>query len=263
MSAVWRRFAQVCLYGDFQFVIDPRDPSFLQRGVFACCREVDDPDAPTVDDTSADLQPDAWLRLLRLAHDDKAAAFRLYAPHCVGTHGNRDRADTMQLSTYLPGHAEVLAAHGRTGSEPSVPETRVIGDHDVPRERIAVCMDAAGDVLRSHGVEVIHGTIRSILRDTTSFLPWAKDDYACVVFNLRTPHDEAGRRHTAEAFRGLIDAALDLDGSFFLTCHRLATRERMLRAHPRLPESRATKRRHGPEGRFVSDGYRQVSMLLG
>ncbi|MBM3845620.1 MAG: FAD-binding oxidoreductase [Verrucomicrobia bacterium] len=264
MNAVWRRFGQGCLYGDFQFVIDPRDPAFLQRGVFACYRPVDDAEPLVVDDASADLQPDAWLRLLGLAHNDKAAAFRLYAQHYVGTHGNGYWSDTMQLSTYLPGYAEFLASHRppETSVASAVPETLVIGEHYVPRQRLAQFMEAAGTVLRAQNVEVIYGTIRSILRDTTSFLPWAKDDFACIVFNLRTRHDDAGRRCTADAFRGLIDAALDLDGSFFLTYHRHATREQLLRAYPRLPDFLAAKRRYDPEERFVSDWYEHVSAVL-
>lgn len=129
MNAVWRRVEQGCLYGDFQFVIDPRDPSFLQRG--------------------------AWLELLKLAHDDKATAFRLYAQHDLGTHGNRYWSDSMQLSTYLPGYAEFLAAQGSTAGAPAIRETLVIGEHYVPRDRIGAYMEAAREVLQLQGVEVI------------------------------------------------------------------------------------------------------------
>ena len=55
---------------------------------------------------------------------------------------------------------------------------------------------------------MIYGTIRAILRDTTTFLPWAKDDFACVIFNIRTPHTEAGLARTAATFRALIDAVI-------------------------------------------------------
>lgn len=265
MNAVWRRFEQGCLYGDFQFVIDPRDPAFLQRGVFACYRPVDDPEPAATDDQAADLQPDAWLRLLRLAHDDKAAAFRLYAQHYLGTHGSHYWSDTMQLSTYLPNYADFVAAQAPSAASavPATPETLVIGEHYVPRDCLGPFMAAAGAVLRARGVEVIYGTIRSILRDTTSFLPWARDDYACIIFNLRTRHDDTGRRSTAEAFRGLIDAALELDGSFFLTYHRHATREQLLRAYPRLPNFLTAKRRYDPEERFVSDWYAHMRSMLG
>ena len=50
--------------------------------------------------------------------------------------------------------------------------------------------------LRDAGVQDIYGTIRSIRRDQTTFLPWAKADYACVIFNLRTPHAARGIAHS-------------------------------------------------------------------
>jgi FAD/FMN-containing dehydrogenase len=292
MNAVYRRLDQGCLYGDFQFVIDPRDPAFLQRGVFACYRPVDelaeDPpstaapplgraggevtDGPTERQTdtpadphaeSSDLDPRAWLELLRLAHDDKARAFSLYAQHYLGTHGKVYWADTMQLATYLPSYADFLAAQPTADGRARERETLVIGEHYVPPARLPDFMRAAREVLLREGVEVVYGTIRSILRDETSFLPWAREDFACVIFNLRTPHSNAGRERTARAFRGLTDAAIALGGSFFLTYHRHATREQVLRAHPRIADFLRAKRRIDPDERFVSDWYRHMVRLVG
>ncbi|MCE2647085.1 MAG: FAD-binding oxidoreductase [Burkholderiaceae bacterium] len=202
--AVLRRVEQGCLYGDFQFVIDPRDPAFLQRGVFACYRPVDADDDVAID-AAADLRPEDWLKLLRLAAVDKAAAFKAYAQHYLGTHGNAYWADTMQLATYLPSYADALSS---------------------------------------------------------SFMPWARDDYACVIFNLRTPHTPQGKQRTADTFRALIDTALALDGSYFLTYHHHATREQVLRAYPQMPDFFAAKRAHDPHAVFVSDWYHHHTRLL-
>ena len=263
MNAVYRRVAQGCLYGDFQFVIDPRDPAFLQRGVFACYRPVDDSTAEP-ETASADLSPDAWLQLLRLAHEDKAKAFKLYAQHYVGTHGNTYWADTMQLSTYLPSYADFLAkdAGQASGQDTTIKATLVIGEHYVPRDQIGVFMQRAGEVLLQHGVEVIYGTIRSILRDDTTVLPWAKDDYACVIFNLRTVHTQEGRQRTAEAFRSLMDTAISLGGSYFLTYHRYATKAQLLQAYPSLPAFMSAKLVIDPTELFVSDWYDHHRDLL-
>ena len=46
MNAVYRRVDDHCLYGDFQFVIDPQDDTFLQRGVFACYKPTSEVEAP-------------------------------------------------------------------------------------------------------------------------------------------------------------------------------------------------------------------------
>jgi hypothetical protein len=257
MNAVFRRAEEGCLYGDFQFVIDTTDEGFLRRGVFACYKPVDE-HAPAAEST-ADLAPDTWLKLLKLAHDDKRQAFRLYAQHYLSTDGNHYWSDTMQLSTYIPSYADFLSA-SRTGDAASggaeTKETLVIGEHYVPRDQLLVFMRRARAILRAFGTEVIYGTIRAIMRDTVSFLPWAKGDFACVIFNLRTPHTADGLRRTADTFRALIDAGNALGGSFFLTYHRYASVAQVEAAYPQFREWLAQKRAHDPEELFTSDWYK-------
>jgi len=253
MNAVHRRVADGCTYGDFQFVIDTRDDAFLRRGVFACYRPAG-PTAPAPDE-AGDLPPDAWLQLLRLAHRDKRAAFQLYSEHYLRTHGRTYWSDTMQLSTYLPSYADFLSAQVEPTAAPGPRETLLIGEHYVPRERLLDWMGRAREILRRFGTEVIYGTIRAILRDEDSFLPWARADFACVVMNLRTPHTESGRARTAETFRALIQAALDLGGSYFLTYHRHATAAQVEAGHPRIRAWLQRKRELDPKELFWSDWY--------
>ena len=253
MNAVFRRVDEGCLYGDFQFVIDANEDNFLRRGVFACYKPV--AAGETEPAPAADLAPDTWLKLLKLAHDDKKTAFKLYAQHYLGTDGNCYWSDTMQLSTYIPSYAEFLESTRAASAEPTAKETLMIGEHYVPRHEIMAFMARARDILRAHGSEVIYGTIRAILRDTISFLPWAKDDYACVIFNIRTPHTEVGLKRTAETFRALIDASRELGGSFFLTYHRYASAAQVEACYPRFREFLAQKKIYDPDELFVSDWY--------
>ncbi|MEO8506390.1 MAG: FAD-binding oxidoreductase [Betaproteobacteria bacterium] len=252
MNAVFRRAEQGCLYGDFQFVIDARDERFLRRGVFACYMP------STVEETApeatADLTPDAWLKLLKLAHDDKASAFRLYAQHYLGTDGNCYWSDTMQLSTYLPSYADFLDG-ARDEAGRSAAETLVIGEHYVPRGELLAFMQKAAEVLRTFGTEVIYGTIRAIMRDTTSFLPWARADFACVIFNLRTPHTDEGLRRTADTFRALIDICIELRGSYFLTYHRHASPTQVERCYPRFRDWLRLKLKYDADELFTSSWY--------
>lgn len=252
MDAVFRRTAEGCTYGDFQFVIDPNDRGFLHRGVFACYQPSDDVKEII---TQSDLTPDHWLELLRLAHEDKTRAFRLYAEHYMSTHGNHYWSDTMQLSTYLPSYAEFLESKRDAAEITNAKESLIIGEHYVPRENLLGFMGAARLILQQHGTEVIYGTIRAIFRDTESFLPWAKQDYACVIFNLRTPHHAEGIENTANTFRALMDAAIERDGSFFLTYHRFARVDQVEVAHPRFREWLRCKKRYDSSELFMSEWY--------
>lgn len=260
MNAVYRRVNDGCVYGDFQYAIDETDPSFLRRGVFACYQPapVDSPD-PAAD---ADLPRTAWVELLKLAHTDKRRAFQLYAQHYLSTHGNLYWSDTMQLATYIPSYSEFVA-EARGPSRPAAGESLMITELYVPPSRLMDFMAAARKTLRDNGTEDIYGTIRAIRRDEESFLPWARDDSACVIFNLRTVHDEAGIAATTRTARQLIDAAADLGGSFYLTYHRWATASQLLRCHPRLPEFIAAKHRYDPSERFSSDWWIWLKNTVG
>lgn len=259
LSAIRRRIADGCVYGDFQFVIDPHDPQFLTRGVMACYLPVS-PDDAAEPAARSELSQESWISLLGLAHVDKAEAFRRYAQHYIGTHGQVYDSDRMQLATYVADYAELIRqALPDIASEP---ESLMIGELYVPHDRLLAFMTHAREVLRSAGVEVIYGTIRAIRRDTTSYLPWAQHDFACVIFNLRTRHTPAGRARTAEAFRGLIDAALAEGGTYFLTYHRYARPDQLLRAHPRLPSFAEHKSAIDPHGRITSDWWRHIRAQL-
>jgi hypothetical protein len=103
---------------------------------------------------------------------------------------------------------------------------------------------------------LIYGTVRLIERDGESFLAWAKDRYACVVFNLHVEHSAAGIGKAQIDFRRLITRAIEQGGNYYLTYHRWATRVQVETCYPQLPEFLRRKRLHDPGETFQSDWYR-------
>ncbi len=252
-NAIYRRIDEGCTFGDFQFAIDHTGEEFLNRGVFSCYKPAD-PDSP-LDENQSDLPKDAWLKLLQLAYEDKREAFKLYAQHYTGTDGQLYWSDTMQLSTYIPTYADFLAEN----AEPEVTETKetlMIGEHYVPHDQVINFMHKAKDILVENGTEVIYGTIRVIQKDETSFLPWAKEDFGCVIFNLKTIHSDQDIERVARTFRLLMDTCLSLNGSFFLTYHHFATPGQVERAYPQIKSFFRLKKQYDPKELFQSEWYR-------
>jgi FAD/FMN-containing dehydrogenase len=132
----------------------------------------------------------------------------------------------------------------------------------VPRESLADFMSAAAEELRRRKEDVVYGTVRLIERDDETVLPWAKQRYACVIFNLHVEHGAAGEARAAESFRALIDLALQRDGNYFLTYHRWARREQVERGYPRFAEFLREKRRVDPRQRFTSEWYRHYGAMF-
>jgi FAD/FMN-containing dehydrogenase len=253
--AVRRRIDAGSIYGDFQFDIDPYSPTFLTKGVFACYEPVK---GESIEHEEHELSADDWERLLHLAHTNKKAAFDQYAMHYVATDGRQYWSDTHQLGVYLPNYHEELDR--KLGS--SCRCTELITELYVPHEHLVDFLHASAQMLTNRNAEVIYGTIRLIRADTETFLPWAKQDQACVIFNLHVQHTPQGLEHAAGSFRSLIDLAIERGGSFFLTYHRFASREQLLAAYPQISDFLKLKDRYDPAGVFESDWSRWLREIV-
>ena len=244
------------LYGDFQFEIDPDSPDFLRRGVFSCYRPVDAA-TPIPADQRA-LTTEDWRSLLHLTHADKGEAFKRYAAHYLATSGQIYWSDAHQLAEYVDDYHRDLDA--RLGA--SSPGTEMITEVYVPRERLVDFMEEAGDDLRRRRADVIYGTVRLIEADRDTFLAWARERWACIIFNVHVTHTPEAKEDAAETFRALVDLAAARGGSYFLTYHRHARAEQVEACHPRFREFLARKRAHDPEQIFASDWYVHHEALL-
>src|SRR5215472_2330488 len=238
------------LYGDFQFAIDRSSDDFLHKGVFSCYRPVD-PATPMPQHVK-ELSDESWRTLLYLAHTDKREAFRQYADYYVSTNGQLYWSDTHQLSFYPENY------HGTIDQKNHAkhPATEMITEINVPREMLNDFLEEVREDFRKNNVELIYGTIRLIEKDEESFLPWAKQSYACTIFNLHTEHTPQGMAHSAEAFRRLIDMAARRNGTYYLTYHRYARREQVVACYPQFPQFLQLKKKYDPKERFQSDWYR-------
>jgi FAD/FMN-containing dehydrogenase len=248
------RIAQKFLYGDFQFSVDEKSPDFLQRGVFSCYQPIDKHE-PIV--AEKELSDDDWLELLRLAYTDRGKAFKRYSDYYLSTNGQTYLSDTNQLSAYLPNYAQKI--RGEIGGQES---SLIITEIYVPRADLPNFLAQAAELLRSNRTIVIYGTVRLIEQDDESFLAWAKEPYACIIFNLLMLHTPAGMEASARSFRGLIDLGIARGGSYYLTYHKFANLEQVMACYPQFKQFLDLKKKYDPSDRFQSDWYRYYRKLF-
>jgi FAD/FMN-containing dehydrogenase len=251
-----QRIAEGFLYGDFQFSTDLEGDA-LRRGVFSCYRPVDD--STLMASSRAALSAENWGQLLYLAHVDRARAFQEYAKYYLTTSGQYYWSDEHQMSTYVDDYHRAQAARLGTYAH----GTEMITEIYVPRDALVRFLADVRSDLQASRADLIYGTVRLIERDTETMLAWAKQPYACTIFNLHVEAGAAGIEKARQDFLRLIDRGLSYGGSYFLTYHRWATRGQVLTAYPQFVDFLRLKRRHDPQERFQSDWYRHYRTMFG
>lgn len=256
MAAFADRIRDGFLYGDFQFAIDPNSEDFLHKGIFSCYRPIDP--ATPMPEHVRELSDEGWRALLYLAHENRKEAFERYADYYLSTNGQLYWSDTHQLSFYPVNYHRWIdqKMHAKH------PATEIITEISVPRDALSDFLGEVREDFRRNNVELIYGTIRLIEKDEESFLPWARQSYACTIFNLHTEHTPKGLEHSAAAFRRLIDMAARRNGTYYLTYHRYAQREQVLACYPNFAEFLRFKRIYDPAERFQSDWYRHYKTMF-
>jgi FAD/FMN-containing dehydrogenase len=256
-SAVSQLVQNGFMYGDFQFAIDSKSEDFVNHGILSAYEPV--PDATLLPSDQKKLSAEEWDMLIYLAHTDPTQAFKVYSNHYLATSGQIYTSESQYVSDYFDNYHQKL--DHRLGVP--VPATEVLSELYVPRDLLPQFMqDARADLRRPDAPPLIYGSVRFIEQDNECFLAWAKQQYACVIFNLHTPHNPEGKERTANAFRRLIDLAIRYNGSFYLTYHRYATREQVLACYPQFPEFLRRKLEYDPHQRFQSDWYRHYKKLF-
>ena len=243
-------------YGDYQFATDSSRDSFLHRGVFSCYQPVP-ADTPLTENPTR-FHPEDWARLTFYSHQYKRRAFDVYSSRYLKTSGQVYWADWQLSAAYVDNYHSDLdkALHARVkGSE-------MITEIYVQRPRLAAFMDEARVALRRRNANVIYGTVRLIDRDDETFLAWAKERYACLIFNLHIDHTPVSLDKAAGAFRDLIDLGIANGGSYYLTYHRWARKDQVEACYPQMRAFLQLKRAYDPSEVFQSTWYRHYKEMF-
>jgi FAD/FMN-containing dehydrogenase len=251
-----KRIEDGYLYGDFQFLCDEGSDDFLQKGVFSCYHPVDI--STPIASSNKELAKDDWNELILLGHTQKTKAFQRYMDFYRSTHGQIYWSDTHQLSLYVDDYHSTIDQHTHTPHS----ATELITEIYVPRNALLKFMQEARADFLKYRVNIIYGTIRLIERDDESFLPWAKQSYACIIFNPHTVHTPEGIKHSADALRRLIDIAIRYQGSYYLTYHKYAHRHQVEACYPNFKDFLKMKLKYDPDERFQSDWYRHYKKMF-
>jgi len=128
--------------------------------------------------------------------------------------------------------------------------TYAIEEYFIPVDRFDDFVPRMRQILRRHDVNAVYVSIRHAKQDPGSLLAWARTEVFAFVVYYKQGTSDSAKDQVGVWTRELIDAALDLGGSYYLPYQLHATGEQFLRAYPRAREFIALKQRLDPTNKF-------------
>lgn len=134
-------------------------------------------------------------------------------------------------------------------------DTNILNEYFIPLEHTTEFIDGLRTIVQNSGVNLLNVTLRIVTKDTSSSLPYAKDDRIAYVlyFNQKLTEEESLQLRGATV--ELIDLATSLGGAFYLPYQLYYSPTQLRAAYPEVDTFFATKLKYDPEKRFSNTWY--------
>lgn len=132
--------------------------------------------------------------------------------------------------------------------------TEILQEYFVPLNKLNQFITMLRDIIWYHAIKVLNISIRYVPRDSTTLLSYTQsEDMFAVVLFINIPNKtqkalEDGKKWTQK----LIDAALLVNGSYFLPYVQFATQEQFEKAYPYHEKFKIVKQLYDPQNKFLN-----------
>ncbi|WP_146605702.1 FAD-binding oxidoreductase [Micromonospora craterilacus] len=131
----------------------------------------------------------------------------------------------------------------------------ILHEYFVPQQRLWDFVEKARGIIERGRVELLNVTVRDVRQDRRTALAYARQDVFGLVMNFRQEGTSEAEDRMRALTRELIDAAIDVDGTFYLPYRLHGTGAQLRRAYPTWAGVVAAKRRLDPREVFRNELY--------
>ena len=113
--------------------------------------------------------------------------------------------------------------------------------------------------VKNNGANLLNVTIRIVHKDTTTALPYAKDDRFAFVLYFNQKFNDKESKILQKTTTDLIDIAENVGGTFYLPYQLYYSKEQLQKAYPEIDTFFTIKKKYDPSEIFVNTWYEKYS----
>jgi len=142
-------------------------------------------------------------------------------------------------------------------------DTDILQEYFVPVENFGAVMDRFRDILVAEDMNVLSATVRYVKPNSTPTLSYApRTEMFAIILLLNVGLSGEAQEQATVVTRRLVDAALEFDGTYYLTYQLYPTPGQLHRAYPDAALAFERKRFYDPDEMFTNQFYERYGHSL-
>ena len=127
----------------------------------------------------------------------------------------------------------------------------------MPLDQFQSFIDHLRRTVQQYKVNLLNITLRYIAQNKDTLLSYSLKETIAVVLSANIGRDQQSIDLAGEWTRSLIDNAISLGGTYYLTYQGFATKEQMQQVYPAFRQFQSIKQKYDPNEVFVNKFYQQ------
>ena len=134
-------------------------------------------------------------------------------------------------------------------------DTDILQEYFIPYARMPEFVDGLREVVRNNGANLLNVTIRTVHKDTSSALPYAKENMFGLVLYFNVKFNQQDNEILQKTTTDLIDCAQSAGGTFYLPYQLFYSPQQLRRSYPEIDSFFKVKKKFDPAGMFTNKFY--------
>lgn len=167
-----------------------------------------------------------------------------------------------QLEKSLGGEAgsqvsrnQILNRSSRLLENQKLANTDILHEYFISPQSLEAFLQKCRTIIPKHQGDLLNITVRNVYQDKDSFLRYADQELFGLVMLFHQRRTRESEAQMQAMTIELIDAALDVEGQYYLPYRLHATEQQFARAYPQAGEFFSLKRQYDPEEVFQNQFY--------
>ena len=136
-------------------------------------------------------------------------------------------------------------------------DTDILQEYFVPLDQFQSFIDHLRRTVQQYKVNLLNITLRYMAQNKDTLLSYSLQETIAVVLYANIGRDQQSIDLAGEWTRSLIDNAISLGGTYYLTYQGFATKEQMQQVYPAFRQFQSIKQKYDPNEVFVNKFYQQ------